>query len=144
MWFFLSATAFLYIAWNGWPACQWYCSHCKTAIWLKNAIALTKIAPCDRAFTSNDEHALSASGQLAFNWNDFMFSLFVNLPSEVIRCRDRVVGDSSRKFLFRVSFRHRIPWHISPQLVNDSSSLNDSPFWLTRTSSYYFFKNDFR
>ena len=30
--FFLSVTAFLYIAWNGWHACQCYCSHYKTAI----------------------------------------------------------------------------------------------------------------
>ena len=40
--FFLSVTAFLYIAWNGFYGCQWYCSHCKTAIWSKNVVALRK------------------------------------------------------------------------------------------------------
>ena len=40
--FFLSATAFFYIAWNGFYGYQWHCSHCKTAIWLKNAVALKK------------------------------------------------------------------------------------------------------
>ena len=46
VWFFLSATAFLHIAWNGLYGCQCYCSHCKTAIWLKNAVA-----QCERGFT---------------------------------------------------------------------------------------------
>ena len=40
--FLLSVTAFLYIAWNGLYGCQWYCSHCKTLIWLKNEVALRK------------------------------------------------------------------------------------------------------
>ena len=34
---------FFYIIWNGLYGCQWYCSYCKTAIWLKNAVALRKI-----------------------------------------------------------------------------------------------------
>ena len=46
---FLSATAFIYIIWNGLNGCQCDCSHCKTAIWLKNAIALRKIAPCEQS-----------------------------------------------------------------------------------------------
>ena len=40
--FFLSGTVFFYIAWNGLYGCQWYRSHCKTAILVQNAVPFKK------------------------------------------------------------------------------------------------------
>ena len=46
------STAFLYITWNGLHGCQWYCSHCKTVIWFKNAVTLRKIKTLWTAFNN--------------------------------------------------------------------------------------------